>query len=207
MKAFGALEIALRSRTLRSRLRKISLQTAHLRLEGTWIDLKQEVALTNNRAFLEVHALQVAGNARAHLDCIDSFKAAGELITVADLLADNFRYAHLRRRWSLRLSRTGTTGIWAGESRQADDQHQPGQEAVVLTLSCVLCFQVHVPLPGCFLRVTFRFQRCFLRVTFRFQRLMIYVFKIDDQRTILVTWGYVTPGHNMVYNMKLGIYG
>src|SRR5258708_35132730 len=123
MKAFGAVKIALRSRTLRSRLRKIALQTVYFRLEGTRIDLKQEVALPNNRAFLEMHALQIAGNTRAHLDCVDCFKPAGELVTVSYLLADNFRYTHFRWRWSLRLSRTGTgtPGIQAGKRRQTDN--------------------------------------------------------------------------------------
>jgi hypothetical protein len=36
------------------------------------------------------------------------FEAAGKLITVADLFADNFGYANLDRRWSLWLSGTGT---------------------------------------------------------------------------------------------------
>src|SRR6266849_8059218 len=104
MKAFGALNVALRSRKLRFRLRKIAPQTIHFRLEGTRIDLKQEVALPNNRAFLEIHALQIAGNARANLNRVDCFKSAGELVTVAYLLADNFRHAHLHRRWRLGLS-------------------------------------------------------------------------------------------------------
>src|SRR6266403_1054314 len=111
MESFGTLKIALRSRKLRFRLRQIALQTVHFRLEGTRIDLKQEFALANNRAFLEMHALQVAGNTRANLDRVDCFKPAGELVTVAYLLANNFRYTHFRRRWRLGLSRTGTPGI------------------------------------------------------------------------------------------------
>src|SRR5712664_3014033 len=111
MEAFGTQKIALRPRKLRFRLRKIALQTVHFRLEGALINLEQEVALANNRAFLEMHALQVAGNARANLDCVDCFKSARELVTVAQLLADNFRYAHFRRRWSLGLSRTGTPAV------------------------------------------------------------------------------------------------
>src|SRR5258708_39378501 len=108
MKAFSTLKIALRARTLRFRLREFTLQTVHFRLEGPRIDLKQEVAFANDLAFFEVHTLQVAGNARAHLDRMHGFKAAGELITVADLFADNIRYANFHRRWSLWLSGTGT---------------------------------------------------------------------------------------------------
>src|SRR5467141_2603513 len=104
MKAFGTLKIALRSRKLRFRLRQIALQTVHFRLEGTRIDLKQEIALPNNRAFLEMHALQVAGDARANLHRVDCFKPPGELVTVAQLLANYFRDAHLHRRWDLGLS-------------------------------------------------------------------------------------------------------
>src|SRR6266851_686769 len=104
MKAFGALKIALRSRTLRPRLRKIALQTVYFRLEGARIDLKQKITLPNNRAFLEMHALQIAGNARANLDRVDCFKSPGELVTIAQLLANYFRYAHLHRRWGLGLS-------------------------------------------------------------------------------------------------------
>src|SRR5258708_40004590 len=123
------------------------------------MEVKEEVALAKNRAFLEMHALQIAGNTRAHLDGVNCFKAAGELVTVSYLLADNFRNTHFRRRWSLRLSRTGTgtPGIQAGKRRQTDNQHQPGYETVVLTLSCG-CFQLHVPLPGRFPRFSFRFQ-------------------------------------------------
>src|SRR5713226_3106504 len=119
MKTFSALKIALRSRTLRFRLRKIAFQTVYFCLEGTRIDLKQEFPPANNRAFLEMHALQVAGNTRANLDRADCFKSAGELVTVAYLLANNFRYTHFRRRWSLRLSRTGTPGIYGGKRSQA----------------------------------------------------------------------------------------
>jgi hypothetical protein len=103
MKAFSALKIAFRARTLRFRLREFALQTVHFRLEGPRIDLKQEVAFPNDLAFFEVHTLQVAGNARAHIDCMHGFKAAGELIIVAYLLTDNFGYAHFRRHWSLGL--------------------------------------------------------------------------------------------------------
>jgi hypothetical protein len=81
--------------------------------------------LAHNRAFLEMHALQVAGNARTNLDCVDSFEAAGELITVADLLANYFGYAYFHRDWGwgLGLSRAGTSGIQASKSRQSDRQH------------------------------------------------------------------------------------
>src|SRR5207302_4093887 len=129
-------------------------------LEGTRIDLKQEFALADNRAFFEMHALQVAGNTRANLDHVDCFKSAGELVTVSYLLANNFRYTHFRRRWSLGLSRTGTSGVQAGKSREADGQHQPRPNgAVVLTLPWVRCFQLHVCLPVRFLRFPFRFRR------------------------------------------------
>src|SRR5437660_8989336 len=94
MKTFSALKIALRARTLRFCLREFALETVHFRLEGPWIDLKQEVAFPDDLSFFEVHTLQVAGNARAHLNCMHGFKAAGELVTVADLFADNIRYAN-----------------------------------------------------------------------------------------------------------------
>jgi hypothetical protein len=80
-------------------------------LEGARIDLKQEVAWAHNRAFLEMHALQVAGNARTILDGTDGFEAAGELIAVTDLLADYFRYAYFDWGGSLGLSRAGTPSI------------------------------------------------------------------------------------------------
>ena len=106
MKAFGALKIAFRACALRFRLREFALQTVHFRLEGPRIDLKQEVAFANDLALFEVHTLQVAGNARAHFDGMHGFKAARELVIVADLFADNFRYANFHRRWSLWLSGT-----------------------------------------------------------------------------------------------------
>jgi len=94
VKAFRSLKIALR-------LAKVELAPAQdrplnglLLLEGTRIDLEQEVSLANNRTFLEMHALQVAGNSRTNLDCVYGFEPAGELIAVADLLAGYFRYAH-----------------------------------------------------------------------------------------------------------------
>jgi hypothetical protein len=129
MQAFGALEIAFGSRTLRFRLREFALQPVHFCLQGAWIDLKQQVALPNDFAFLETYALQVARNTRADFDRMDSFEAAGELVTVPDLFADNFRYIHFDRSRGrgLRLSGGGAPGIQAGNCCQADEEHQPGQ--------------------------------------------------------------------------------
>src|SRR6267143_2128435 len=73
-------------------------------VEAMRIDLKQEVALPNNRAFLEMHALQVAGNAWANLDRVDCFKSPGELVAVAQLLADYFRHTYFHWGWSFGLS-------------------------------------------------------------------------------------------------------
>jgi len=53
MKSFGTLKIALRSRKLRFRLRTDRPSDGPLRLEGARIDLKQEIALVNNRASLK----------------------------------------------------------------------------------------------------------------------------------------------------------
>ncbi len=110
--------------------------------------------MSNDLAFLEVHALQVAGNARAHFDCMHGFQAAGELVTVADLFADDFRHTHFRWHRSLGLSRSGTgaPGTEAGKRREADDQHQPPQDSVVLTLPWVCCFALHLFLPSRFPR-------------------------------------------------------
>jgi len=82
MKAFGALEIALRSRTLRFRLRTVRPLDGPLPLGRDVHRSEQEVALANDFAFLKVHALQVARNARTHFHGMDGFQAARELISV-----------------------------------------------------------------------------------------------------------------------------
>ena len=47
---------------------------------GRRIDGDQQVALLDQRAFAEVHGLHGAGHARANVDPLDGFQAAGELV-------------------------------------------------------------------------------------------------------------------------------
>ena len=64
----------------------------------TRIDDEQQVALAHRAAFGEVHALDVAGDARPHFDGLDGFEPAGEFVPLRDVALERGRDGHLRRR-------------------------------------------------------------------------------------------------------------
>jgi hypothetical protein len=97
MKAFGALEITHGPRHLCLRLRELTFQAIYLRLKWAGVNLEQQVALMNDCAFLEMHALQIPGNSRANFDRVDGLQPPGKLVTVAQLLADDVCHTNFDR--------------------------------------------------------------------------------------------------------------
>ena len=74
---FGEGQIGLR-------LRQIGARLIERVLERPLVDGEQQVALLDDLAILEMHAVEIAGDARAHLDRIDGDEAA-------DIFVDNRR--------------------------------------------------------------------------------------------------------------------
>ncbi len=77
----------------------LRLETGDLGREGRPVDRHQQVALLHQRALAEVHRLDGAGDARAHVDALHRFQAAGELVPCQRLarLDHRDRYRHRRR--------------------------------------------------------------------------------------------------------------
>src|SRR5438270_12994176 len=92
-----------------------------------------------------MNALQIPGNAWTYFNSVDCFEPASRLIAIADMLADNFRYTHFRRRRSLELSRTGTLGSEDDKSRQSNSRDPRRRHAAErLALPSMLCFKLNV---------------------------------------------------------------
>ncbi|MCY1282329.1 hypothetical protein D9M70_311620 [compost metagenome] len=70
-------------------LLQLGFQALDLSLEGTRVDLEQQVAFLHQAAFVEGHAVDVTGNARADFDGFGGFQAAGELIPLVEGLLDH----------------------------------------------------------------------------------------------------------------------
>src|SRR5690606_26712886 len=99
-------------------LLQLGLEALDLGLEGTRVDLEQQVAFLHQAAFGEGDAVDVAGHARADLDGLRRFQATGELVPLVDRLFDDFGEADLG---GLHLL-AGILGLAAGA------QHQNGRE-------------------------------------------------------------------------------
>ena len=78
-----------RSRSVRAAA--FGAKTIDLGLEGPRIDLEQQVAATDDRAFVEVHGGDVARDARPDGDGVDGLEAAGEFIPLGDLARNDVR--------------------------------------------------------------------------------------------------------------------
>ena len=66
-------------------------------LERALVDGEQQIALLDDLAVLEMHLVEVAGDARAHLDRIDRDEAPDILVLVDDGALDGLGDRHLRR--------------------------------------------------------------------------------------------------------------
>ena len=79
-RALGALVLAVREATARLRGRDLRLRAIDFGRVGRRIDRDQQVARVDQRAFAEMHRLNGAGDARADVDALDRFEAAGEFV-------------------------------------------------------------------------------------------------------------------------------
>src|ERR1700677_978858 len=92
-----------------------------LRLVRPGIDFEQEVVLLDERAFLERHLDQIAGDARDDVHRVDRVSAASEVDVVNDLALDRLTDRH---RWwlsrgDLRLTlRTADNSSWQDQAKQ-----------------------------------------------------------------------------------------
>ena len=82
--------------------RQVRFGVAQRRLVRTRIDQKQQVALLDDAAVLEMDRLQVAAHARPDLDRVDRFEARGVLVPFRDLARNRLHHIHLGRRWRRR---------------------------------------------------------------------------------------------------------
>jgi hypothetical protein len=94
--------------------------------EGACIDGEQEIALLDDLSVLEMHVLQIAGDASAHLDRIDRDEAADIFVLVDDSPPDRLGDSHLwRRRGSRLLPIVAAAGH--EKQRQGGEHAQAGQ--------------------------------------------------------------------------------
>ena len=82
----AALELAAGEETRACAGRHLRLRALDFGRVGRRVDGDQQVALLDQRAFAEVHRLHGAGDARADVDALDRFEAAGELVPGATSL-------------------------------------------------------------------------------------------------------------------------
>ena len=96
------LVLRLVVRQLRLILGDLRLRLVQHRLVGPRVELEEDVALLDQRPFLEVDLVQVAPDVRPHLDGIDRGRPAGEVRVVGDVpldgIADRDRDRCCRRR-------------------------------------------------------------------------------------------------------------
>ena len=81
-KTLSAREIAFRECESGPRLREAGLRLSEGGLERPAIDREQKIALLHHLAVLKMDRLQIAGNARPHLDGLDGDEAADILVLV-----------------------------------------------------------------------------------------------------------------------------
>ena len=78
----AAREIGLGEGEVGSRLRQIGARLVERVLERPLVDGEQQVALLDHLPVLEMHLVEIAGDARAHLDRIDRDEAADIFVLV-----------------------------------------------------------------------------------------------------------------------------
>src|SRR6266446_9565534 len=76
--------------------RAIGLGTAERRRIGAVVDRKQDVALPDDGAVLEVDRLEKTSDSRANLDGIDGVEARRELVPLGDLANERLDHLQLR---------------------------------------------------------------------------------------------------------------
>ena len=106
----AALDLVLGEQHARLRGDDLRLGTLDLGGVGRRIDGDQQIALLHQRAFAEMHGLHGAGDARADLDALDRFEAAGEFVPQRDVALLDERDRHRRTALALRARPRGLRG-------------------------------------------------------------------------------------------------
>ena len=94
----AAREIGFGEGEIRFRLRQIGARLIERVLERPLVDGEQQIALLDDLPVLEMHAVEIAGDARAHLDRIDRGEAADIFVEIGDRALDRLGDGDRRRR-------------------------------------------------------------------------------------------------------------
>ena len=94
----AARMVGLGEDEVRARQREIGARLVERVLERPLVDGEQEVALLDDLAVVEMHAVEIAGHAGAHLDAIDRNESADIFVVVDDVALHRLRHRHGRRR-------------------------------------------------------------------------------------------------------------
>ena len=94
----GAVEIGLGEDDIGLGLRQHGARLVERVLERPLVDGEQQVALVHQLAVLEMHAVEIAGDARAHLHGVHGDEAADIFVIVGDRLLHRLGHGHGRRR-------------------------------------------------------------------------------------------------------------
>jgi len=107
----------------RAGLLQLGFQALDLRLEGTRVDLEQEVAFLHQGAFLERHLVDEAGDARADFHGFRRLQTSGEFVPFGDLMLDDLGDADCRWR-GCRLRGLGRLAAPGGDDHDQRDQRE-----------------------------------------------------------------------------------
>jgi hypothetical protein len=90
-------------------------------LERPLVDREQEITLLHDLSVVEMHAIEIAGDAGADLDRIDRNETTDILVIVDDVALDRACHRHRRRRWRGRsLLALAASGEHGSEDRKED---------------------------------------------------------------------------------------
>ena len=93
----GALIVGDVQHHLRLGADHVGLRRIHRELERALVDGEQQIALFDGAAVAEMHLVDVARDAWAHLDACRGLEPAGELVPLGDTAGERGGHRHLRR--------------------------------------------------------------------------------------------------------------
>jgi hypothetical protein len=121
---------------VRAREREVGTGLVDRVLERPLVDGEQEVALLDDLAVVEVHAIEIAGDARTHLDGVDRDETANVFVVIDDVALDRGRHRH-GRRWRRGLRALALAA--GGQHRRENHQDKRGETGFDCHLRYVDC--------------------------------------------------------------------
>ncbi len=115
--------VGFRIGQIRLRLRQSGTRLIKRVLERAFVDGKKQIALLDELPVLEMQLVEIARDARAHLDGIDGGETPDIFVIVEDRALDRLRYDH--RRWWWRTTLLLPLSTARDESRNRERQHKP----------------------------------------------------------------------------------